>query len=75
LLLNSDLPLVEIAFEAGFKTQSHFTTVFSRVVGQTPHTWRQRNSGRSENDHVAVDFIPPDGALRASATRVDLAIM
>jgi AraC family transcriptional regulator len=35
LLLNSDLPLVDVAFEVGFKNQSHFATVFSRVVGQT----------------------------------------
>src|SRR6202042_2585943 len=37
LLLDTELALVEIALDAGFKTQSHFTTVFSRVVGQTPN--------------------------------------
>jgi len=56
LLANSVLPLVEIAFEGGFKNQSHFTTVFSRVVGQTPNVWRQRNSGRSGSAGVVVDF-------------------
>jgi AraC family transcriptional regulator len=45
LLLNSRLPLVEIAFEVGFKTQAHFTTVFARFVGETPNVWRQRNQG------------------------------
>jgi AraC-like DNA-binding protein len=45
LLLTSRLPLVEIAFEVGFKTQAHFTTVFARFVGETPNAWRQRNQG------------------------------
>ncbi len=43
LLLESRLPLVEIAFEVGFKTQAHFTTVFAQFVGETPNVWRQRN--------------------------------
>jgi AraC family transcriptional regulator len=45
LLLTSRLPLVEIAFEVGFKTQAHFTTVFSRFVGEAPNAWRQRSRG------------------------------
>ena len=45
LLLSSQLPLVEIAFDVGFKTQAHFTTVFARSVGETPNVWRQRNRG------------------------------
>jgi AraC family transcriptional regulator len=45
LLLTSRLPLVEIAFDVGFKTQAHFTTVFARFVGETPNAWRQRNRG------------------------------
>jgi AraC-like DNA-binding protein len=43
LLLSSHRPLVEIAFDVGFKTQAHFTTVFTRLVGETPNAWRQRN--------------------------------
>jgi AraC family transcriptional regulator len=43
MLLSSPLPLVEIAFEVGFKSQAHFTTVFARLVGETPNVWRQRN--------------------------------
>ena len=48
LLLTSRLPLVEIALEVGFKTQAHFTTVFARVVGETPNVWRQRNYEASD---------------------------
>jgi transcriptional regulator GlxA family with amidase domain len=50
LLLTSRLPLVEIAFEVGFKTQAHFTTVFARFVGETPNVWRQRNQGTLDTD-------------------------
>ncbi len=48
LLLHSRLPLVEIAFEVGFKTQAHFTTVFARFAGETPNVWRQRNQAGSD---------------------------
>ena len=48
LLLRSRLSLVEIAFDVGFKTQAHFTTVFARLVGETPNVWRQRNRTASE---------------------------
>jgi transcriptional regulator GlxA family with amidase domain len=37
LLAASNLPLVEVALEVGFKAQAHFTTVFSRIVGDTPN--------------------------------------
>jgi AraC family transcriptional regulator len=40
LLLTSDASLVEIALSVGFQTQAHFTTVFKRFVGATPHRWR-----------------------------------
>jgi AraC-like DNA-binding protein len=43
LLLGSRMPLVEIALDVGFKTQAHFTTVFARLVGETPNVWRQHN--------------------------------
>jgi AraC family transcriptional regulator len=42
LLSASSLPLVEIALEVGFKSQSHFTTVFTGLVGKTPKNWRQQ---------------------------------
>jgi AraC-like DNA-binding protein len=47
LLLNSNMPLVQIALDAGFKTQAHFTTVFARFAGETPNVWRQRNHWES----------------------------
>jgi AraC family transcriptional regulator len=35
------LPLSEIAISAGFANQSHFTRVFSSVVGVSPAVWRR----------------------------------
>jgi AraC family transcriptional regulator len=35
----------EIALAAGFSDQSHFTRVFSRIVGTTPLAWRALHSG------------------------------
>lgn len=41
LLSDTSRPLVDIALSVGFGTQPHFTTVFKRYAGQTPHRWRQ----------------------------------
>jgi AraC family transcriptional regulator len=46
LLLTSELSLVEVALSVGFQTQAHFTTVFKRFVGETPHRWRCANDTR-----------------------------
>ncbi|EWY39559.1 AraC family transcriptional regulator [Skermanella stibiiresistens SB22] len=52
LLLNTGMSLAEVALECGFSDQSHFTRVFSRVVGTSPGTWqrlrRSRQSGIGE---------------------------
>lgn len=48
LLRNGESCLVDIALGVGFQSQSHFTTVFKRFVGETPHRWRQL----TRNDHV-----------------------
>jgi AraC-like DNA-binding protein len=42
LLCSSELPLAEIALICGFADQSHFTRVFSRLVGASPGQWRRR---------------------------------
>jgi AraC-like DNA-binding protein len=40
LLRTSRSTLVEIALSVGFQAQPHFTTIFKRIVGETPHRWR-----------------------------------
>jgi AraC-like DNA-binding protein len=43
LLIRTSKSVVEVALSVGFHTQSHFTIVFNRFVGQPPHAWRQSN--------------------------------
>jgi AraC family transcriptional regulator len=45
LMTVRDLPLSEIAISAGFANQSHFTRVFSSVVGVSPGAWRREALG------------------------------
>jgi transcriptional regulator GlxA family with amidase domain len=45
LLRDSSLTLVDVALSVGFQTQSHFTTVFKRFTGETPHRWRRSTAG------------------------------
>lgn len=40
LMADSSRSMLDIALEVGFQTQSHFTTVFKRLVGKTPRQWR-----------------------------------
>ncbi len=45
LLLRGAAPLVDIALECGFSSQSHFTTVFREATGVTPAVWRRASAG------------------------------
>jgi AraC family transcriptional regulator len=40
MLTESELPIVEIGLSAGFKNQSHFTTLFRKLTSMTPKTYR-----------------------------------
>jgi AraC family transcriptional regulator len=40
LLQETELPLLEVAEQSGFRTQGHFTGVFGRYAGMTPRTFR-----------------------------------
>ena len=50
LMTIRDLPLSEIAMSAGFANQSHFTRVFSAMVGVSPGAWRRETQGISEGE-------------------------
>ena len=41
LLADGDLPLAEVVLRAGFKNQSHFTTLFRKFTALTPLAFRQ----------------------------------
>jgi AraC family transcriptional regulator len=42
LLAETDLPIADIALQAGFSGQSHFTTFFRKLVGLTPRSFRRQ---------------------------------
>lgn len=50
LLRESTTEILEVALAVGFRTQAHFTTVFKRFVGSTPHRWRDEISNGRESD-------------------------
>jgi AraC family transcriptional regulator len=41
LLLKTDSPLVEVAFQAGFTDQATFNRTFAKLVGTSPGRWRK----------------------------------
>jgi AraC family transcriptional regulator len=41
-LVQSETPLADVALDAGFANQSHFTRIFKRVTGVTPAAYRRR---------------------------------
>jgi len=43
LLADAKLPISDVAFEVGYKSQSHFTTCFGRLTGLTPAAFRAGN--------------------------------
>jgi AraC family transcriptional regulator len=50
LMTVRDLPLSEIAISSGFADQSHFTRVFSSVVGISPGAWRREARGGANGE-------------------------
>ena len=42
MLSQTELPIVEVALQVGFCSQSHFTEAFRRRVGLSPGHWRDR---------------------------------
>lgn len=46
LLINTDLPLTEIAHRCGFNDSNYFSTVFKRFSGQSPFKYRKTHSNK-----------------------------
>jgi AraC family transcriptional regulator len=69
LLMNTSQALVEVALNAGFQTQAHFTTVFRKFVGDTPHRWRREQAFlRSASRHSAFTTLAIATNLMVGAT-------
>ena len=45
LLRSSALSVLDVALSCGFGSHAHFTTVFGRMVGESPNSWRSRMRG------------------------------
>ncbi len=45
LLAGESMSVVNVALSVGFQSQSHFTSMFTRFVGQPPRAWRQSQRG------------------------------
>jgi AraC family transcriptional regulator len=50
MLSNKSTTLVDVALSVGFESQSHYTTVFKRFVGQPPNVWRQSIGSEFQQD-------------------------
>ncbi len=53
LMRDPRLPLAEVALACGFADQSHFTRVFSRLVGASPGSWRRGLAPAAPDDGFA----------------------
>jgi AraC-like DNA-binding protein len=42
LLLDEEIPIVQVAFSVGFRSQTYFTSVFRKIIGTTPARWRKQ---------------------------------
>ena len=66
LLRDPSLALADVALCVGFQNQAHFTTVFKRFTGATPHRWR-----RSTRFRVSGMARRPQPRPRQSASAVE----
>ena len=53
ILSNTGTPLAEVAIALGFQAQSHFSTVFKRLTGETPARWRRQRRQRATSPGYA----------------------
>ncbi len=53
MLRETQTPLAEVATQVGFETQSHFTSVFRKIVGATPKHYREmhRSTEQISEEH------------------------
>lgn len=60
-LAGTRMSLVDVALSVGFQTQSHFTSVFTRMVGKPPRAWRL-----ALDDMESCDFEIGRASLKAA---------
>jgi AraC-like DNA-binding protein len=73
LLLGGSETIVEVALSVGFQTQSHFTSIFKRFVGQTPQVWRRTYAVKSSvTDARKQAYLPLCASSRGGHLLKDL---
>lgn len=66
LMLETDLPLVQIALDCGLADQAHMTRLFTRLVGVSPGAWRRAHVAAGDIAHAANAY-PPEELDRKQA--------
>jgi AraC family transcriptional regulator len=61
ILSETRISVFETALSVGFQTQSHFSTVFKRIVGDTPARWRIDSNVGSAKRFVGMSAKPNVG--------------
>jgi AraC-like DNA-binding protein len=71
MLADASPSLADVAYATGFADQSHFTRLFSRIVGMRPGAWRRGQKAWAE---TGEDSPPPicEIAIRNDATGIEL---
>jgi AraC-like DNA-binding protein len=49
MLARTSMSVVDIALSVGFQSQSHFTSIFRRFIGQPPQAWRRSREPRTDD--------------------------
>ena len=58
LMIDTKVPLSEIALATGFSDQAHFSNKFRRAAGMTPTQWRKTHQRKSESERTGVQYSP-----------------
>jgi AraC-like DNA-binding protein len=64
LMLQTAVPLCEIAIGCGLADQAHFSRVFRRLVGSTPLAWRRQHQPALSGGVAAGEFRPRAASQR-----------
>ncbi|CAB3749429.1 helix-turn-helix transcriptional regulator [Paraburkholderia humisilvae] len=79
LLASTRMSMIDVALNVGFRTQSHFTTVFGRQEGATPHQWRMRcantaDAATDDRAHPARETLADRAGIRTLDTGASAAL-
>ncbi|NMO16007.1 helix-turn-helix transcriptional regulator [Pyxidicoccus fallax] len=78
LLMETDMKLTAVAVEVGCASLQHFSSLFRKMMGESPSAWRDRQLGKTplepeagENGHARAEEEDAAVPARAAASRVE----